>query len=170
MTGEFCLRGYSVMLKYWNDENATKKTITDNGWIKSGDLATMDEHGFVRIVGRSKDMIIRGGENVYPKEIEEYLIHMPNIEDVQVVGVHDEKFGEEICAIIKLKDKGIPFKKYDVLEFCKGKIAHFKIPKYVRVVDSFPLTVTGKPQKFKMREEMQILLKDHRLIEELKIR
>ncbi len=158
------------MQGYWEDSQATKKAIDDQGWIHSGDLAQMDDEGYVNIVGRSKDMIIRGGENIYPKEIEEFLLNMENVEDVQVFGVSDEKFGEEICALIRLTNKQKHFYKTDVLDFCKGKISHFKIPKYVKVVEHFPLTVTGKPQKFRMHEEMEHLLKDPRKREEFRIR
>lgn len=168
--GELCVRGYSVMQGYWEDSKSTKKMIDSKGWIHSGDLAQMDEVGYVTIVGRSKDMIIRGGENIYPKEIEEFLLHMENVEDVQVFGVSDEKYGEEICAFVRLKNKQKVFNKIEVMDFCKGKISHFKIPKYVRVVDHFPLTVTGKPQKFRMHEEMEHLFKDPRKKEEFRIR
>ena len=168
--GEFCVRGYSVMKKYWNDNDATHKTIDHSGWLKSGDVGILDEHGYLSIVGRIKDMIIRGGENVYPKEIEDYLMGMENVLDVQVFGVHDEKFGEEICAYLRLREKEKPFEIKKVLEFCKNKIAHYKVPKYVKVVDSFPVTVTGKPQKFKMRDEMNLILKDQKETEQYKIR
>lgn len=158
--GELCIRGYVNMLRYWNDPEATKKTVDAAGWLKTGDIGVLDEHGFLSIVGRIKDLIIRGGENVYPKEVEDFLMEMENVLDVQVFGVHDEKFGEEICAYIRLKDNQKTFSKQKIVEFCDKKIAHYKIPRYVRIVNEFPVTVTGKPQKFKMREEMNSLLKD----------
>lgn len=138
--------------------------------MKTGDLATLDERGYVRIVGRAKDMIIRGGENVYPKELEEFLLRHPEVEDVQVIGVADEKFGEEIAALIKPRDLKNPPHKKDIFAYCKDKIAHYKIPKFVRFVESFPMTVTGKPQKNKMRDEMNELLKDLEKFEEHRIR
>lgn len=149
--GELCTRGYSVMLKYWNNPKATEDSIDQAGWMHTGDLAVMDEEGYVRIVGRSKDMIIRGGENVYPREIEEFLYTHPDIADVQVTGVPDEKYGEEIIAWIKPAPGHSPSED-DIKDFCKGKIAHFKIPRYIKFVDTFPMTVTGKIQKFRMRE------------------
>jgi len=151
--GELCTRGYSVMLGYWDDEARTREAIDSEGWMHTGDLATMDEGGFVNITGRVKDMIIRGGENIYPREIEEYLYRNPKIRDVQVFGVPDEKYGEEVCAWIVLQDQ-MEMDEIEVIEFCKGQIAHFKIPRHIRFVDSFPMTVTGKIQKFVMREEM----------------
>ena len=168
--GEFCLRGYSLMKKYWGDHEATHKTIDSSGWLRSGDVGVLDELGYLSIVGRIKDMIIRGGENIYPKEIEDYLMGMDNVMDVQVFGVHDEKFGEEVCAYLRLKDNSKIFEKKKVLEYCKKKIAHYKIPKYVRVVETFPITVTGKPQKFRMRDEVNLMLKDAKMVEELKIK
>lgn len=151
--GELCTRGYSVMLGYWNDADKTKDSLDAGGWMHTGDLATIDEQGYCNIVGRVKDMIIRGGENVYPREIEEYLYRHKSIQDVQVFGVPDPKYGEEVCAWIKVKD-GSGLTEEDVVAFCKGQIAHYKIPKYIRFVDSFPMTVTGKIQKFVMRDEM----------------
>lgn len=168
--GELCVRGYVVMQNYWNDPDATRKTIDVAGWLKTGDLCMMDEHGFVSIVGRIKDLIIRGGENIYPKEVEDFLLNMDNILDVQVFGVHDEKLGEEVAAYIRLKDKTKNFDKKKIIDFCKGKIAHFKIPKFARIVEEFPITVTGKPQKFKMREEMNALLKDPNNLAEINIK
>ena len=150
--GELCTRGYSVMLKYWNNEEKTREAIDDGGWMHTGDLATMDEDGYIQIVGRIKDMVIRGGENIYPKEIEEFLYTHPAIEDVQVTGIPDEKYGEELIAWVKLRPDTDPVTGEDLQAFCKGKIAHFKIPKNYKFVDSFPMTVTGKIQKFKMRE------------------
>lgn len=150
--GELCTRGYSVMLKYWNNEEATHKSIDGAGWMHTGDLATMDEEGYIQIVGRIKDMVIRGGENVYPKEIEEFLYTHPAISDVQVTGVPDKKYGEELIAWIKLHPDSDTVNEAQLREFCKGKITHFKIPRYFKFVDEFPMTVTGKIQKFKMRE------------------
>ncbi|MAO11930.1 MULTISPECIES: AMP-binding protein [unclassified Marinobacter] len=150
--GELCTRGYSVMLKYWNNEEKTREAIDDGGWMHTGDLATMDEDGYIQIVGRIKDMVIRGGENIYPKEIEEFLYTHPAIEDVQVTGIPDEKYGEELIAWVKLRPDTDPVTGDDLQAFCKGKIAHFKIPKNYKFVDAFPMTVTGKIQKFKMRE------------------
>ncbi|HVT64841.1 MAG TPA: AMP-binding protein [Mycobacteriales bacterium] len=150
--GEFCTRGYSVMLGYWNDQERTTEAIDPEGWMHTGDLATMDAEGYVKIVGRIKDMVIRGGENVYPREIEEFLYTHPAIADVQVIGVPDERYGEELCAWVVVRD-GQSVTVEDVREFCTGKLAHFKIPRYVMVVEEFPMTVTGKIQKFKMREE-----------------
>ncbi|WP_445001075.1 AMP-binding protein [Halomonas mongoliensis] len=151
-TGELCTRGYSVMLGYWNNEEATDKAIDSAGWMHTGDLATMDDEGYVAIVGRIKDMIIRGGENIYPREIEDFLYTHPAISDVQVIGVPDEKYGEEVMAWVKLAD-GQQLDADGLKAFCKGKIAHYKVPRYVKFVDEFPMTVTGKIQKFKMREE-----------------
>ncbi|MYL24519.1 AMP-binding protein [Vreelandella massiliensis] len=149
--GELCTRGYSVMLKYWNNEKATDEAIDEAGWMHTGDLATMDEEGYLQIVGRIKDMVIRGGENVYPKEIEEFLYTHPAVSEVQVTGVPDKKYGEELIAWVKLNGKQSVTDE-DLREFCKGKITHFKIPRYFKFVDEFPMTVTGKIQKFKMRE------------------
>ncbi|PSF04730.1 AMP-binding protein [Marinobacter fuscus] len=150
--GELCTRGYSVMLKYWNNEEKTREAIDESGWIHTGDLATMDEDGYIQIVGRIKDMVIRGGENIYPKEIEEFLYTHPAIEEVQVTGIPDEKYGEELIAWVKLRPEADPVTADDLQAFCKGKIAHFKIPRNYKFVDAFPMTVTGKIQKFKMRE------------------
>jgi fatty-acyl-CoA synthase len=150
--GEFCTRGYSVMLGYWNNEQATADSIDQARWMHTGDLATMDEQGYVNIVGRIKDMIIRGGENVYPREIEEFLYTHPKISDVQVIGVPDEKYGEEIMAWVKVK-AGAQVTPEELQEFCKGQIAHYKVPRYFKFVDEFPMTVTGKIQKFQMRQQ-----------------
>ena len=155
--GEICTRGYSVMLGYWNDDDKTAETIV-NGWLHSGDLGTMNEHGYVRITGRIKDMIIRGGENIYPREIEEFLFTHPDISEVQVFGVEDPKMGEEVCAWIQLR-KGRTLTDEQIREFCKGQISHFKIPRYVRFVDEFPMTVTGKIRKIEMRAMMAEELK-----------
>ncbi|HEY7113228.1 MAG TPA: AMP-binding protein [Thermoanaerobaculia bacterium] len=149
--GEQCTRGYGVMLGYWNNPEATAKAIDAAGWMHSGDLATMDDEGYVRIVGRLKDMIIRGGENVYPREIEEFLYAVPGVSDAQVIGVPDEKYGEEVMAWIRPKD-GVVLTEEALLAACRGKIATFKIPRYWKFVDAFPMTVTGKIQKFRMRE------------------
>jgi fatty-acyl-CoA synthase len=151
-TGEFCTRGYSVMKGYWNDAEKTAEAIDEAGWMHTGDLATMDEQGYVNIVGRLKDMVIRGGENVYPREIEEFLYRHPKIQDVQVIGVPDPRYGEEICAWIKLHD-GKTATADEIREFCKGEIAHYKIPRYIEFVAEFPMTITGKIQKFVMREQ-----------------
>jgi len=149
--GEFCTRGYSVMLGYWNEPDKTREAIDEAGWMHTGDLATMDGDGYLNIVGRIKDMVIRGGENVYPREVEEFLYTHPKIADVQVVGVPDEKYGEELCAWVRVRE-GESVTEDEVREFCHGKLAHFKVPRYVMVVEEFPMTVTGKIQKFKMRE------------------
>ncbi len=149
--GELCTRGYGVMLGYWSDEEATAKAIDAAGWMHTGDLATMDDDGYVAIVGRIKDMIIRGGENIYPREIEDFLYTHPAISDVQVIGVPDDRYGEEVMAWVKLADDGA-LDEEGLRAFCEGRIAHYKIPRYVKFVDAFPMTVTGKIQKFKMRE------------------
>jgi fatty-acyl-CoA synthase len=149
--GELLTRGYSVMIGYWNDRARTGEVIDDQRWMHTGDLATMDSDGYVSIVGRIKDMIIRGGENVYPREIEEFLHGHPDIVDVQVIGVPDPRFGEEITAWVKVRP-GAELIDEDVRAFCRGRIAHFKVPRYVRFADDFPMTVTGKVQKFRMRE------------------
>jgi len=152
MAGELCTRGYSVMLGYWNDPERTAEAIDGAGWMHTGDLATMDDEGYLNIVGRIKDLIIRGGENVYPREVEEFLYTHADIVDVQVIGVPDERFGEEIMAWVKRRD-GSGLTADDVRAYCRGRIAHFKVPRYVSFVDEFPMTVTGKVQKFKMREQ-----------------
>ncbi|MFN8489707.1 MAG: AMP-binding protein [Caldilineaceae bacterium] len=151
-TGELCTRGYSVMLGYWNNEEATRKSIDAARWMHTGDLAVMDEDGYVNIVGRIKDMIIRGGENVYPREIEEFLYTHPKVQDVQVIGVPDLKYGEEVMAWVKIK-AGEAATEAEIRDFCRGQIAHYKVPRYVKFVDGFPMTVTGKVQKFIMRDE-----------------
>jgi fatty-acyl-CoA synthase len=152
-SGELCSRGYAVMLGYWGDEEKTREAIDSEGWMHTGDLGTLDEAGYCNIVGRSKDMIIRGGENVYPREIEEYLFRHPAIEDVTAVGVPDDRFGEEICVWIRVK-AGQSLNEEEVKAFCSGQIAHYKVPRYVRLVDTFPATVTGKIQKFLIRKAM----------------
>ncbi len=149
--GELCTRGYSVMLGYWNNEEATQSAIDAAGWMHTGDLATMDAEGYVSIVGRSKDMVIRGGENIYPREIEEFLYTHPAISDVQVTGLPDPKFGEELVAWVIVKE-GAELTEEEIRAYCKGKISHYKVPRYFRFTDAFPMTVTGKIQKFRMRE------------------
>lgn len=149
--GEQCMRGYNVMLGYWDDPEATAKAIDSGGWMHSGDLATMDDDGYVRIVGRLKDMIIRGGENVYPREVEEFLYTIPGVADVQVIGIPCPKYGEEVMAWVRLKD-GVSMTGEQLQAMCHGRIATFKIPRHWKFVDSFPMTVTGKIQKYKMRE------------------
>ncbi|BBZ15237.1 AMP-binding protein [Mycobacterium branderi] len=157
--GEFCTRGYSVMLGYWRDEAQTREVIDADGWMHSGDLAVMREDGYCNVVGRLKDMVIRGGENVYPREIEEFLLTHPDIDEAQVVGVPDERYGEEICAWIRMKPGRCPLDAGAVRAFATGKLAHYKIPRYVHVVDEFPMTVTGKIRKGDMREESIRLLR-----------
>ncbi|MBV8916286.1 MAG: AMP-binding protein [Acetobacteraceae bacterium] len=152
--GELCTRGYSVMPGYWEDPERTREVVDANRWMHTGDLATIDAEGFCNIVGRIKDMIIRGGENVYPREVEEYLYTHPAIQDVQVFGVADERYGEEVCAWVKLRP-GANLTQAELQAFCQGQIAHQKIPRHVRFVDEFPMTVTGKMQKFLMREVME---------------
>ncbi len=153
-TGEFCTKGYSVMHGYWGDDEKTREAIDAEGWMHTGDLATMDDEGYVNIVGRIKDMVIRGGENIYPREIEEFLYRHPAVSDVQVIGVPDPKYGEELCAWIILKrDHSVSAE--DIRAFCRGQIAHYKVPRHIRFVDAFPMTITGKIQKFVMREHMK---------------
>ncbi|MFM7536633.1 MAG: AMP-binding protein [Acidimicrobiales bacterium] len=156
-SGELCTRGYSVMLGYWGDPERTAEAVDRAGWMHTGDLATMDDDGYVNIVGRIKDMIIRGGENVYPREIEEFLYTHPDIVDVQVIGVPDVRYGEEIMAWVKVRD-GAALGTDDVRAFCQGRIAHYKVPRYVHVTDEFPMTVTGKVQKYLMRQAAVELL------------
>jgi fatty-acyl-CoA synthase len=151
MTGELCTRGYSVMLGYWEDPGSTRQAIDAGRWMHTGDLATMDGDGYVNIVGRIKDMILRGGENIYPREVEEFLYTVSEIADVQVIGVPDLKYGEELMAWVKLRP-GATSSPDALRAFCKGKIATYKIPRYWKFVESFPMTVTGKVQKYKMRE------------------
>lgn len=156
--GEFCTRGYSVMLGYWNDEAKTAEAIDADGWMHTGDLAVMREDGYCNIVGRIKDMVIRGGENIYPREIEEFLYTHPDVEDVQVVGVPDEKYGEELCAWVRMRAGAEPLDAAAVKEFATGRLAHYKIPRYVMVVEEFPMTVTGKVRKVEMRERSAEIL------------
>jgi fatty-acyl-CoA synthase len=151
--GEICTRGYSVMRGYWNDEERTRETIDPAGWLQSGDLGTMDSEGYVQVVGRIKDMVIRGGENIYPREVEEFLYTHPAIAEVQVFGVPDEKMGEEVCAWVQLHPQQ-SLTEEQLKDFCKGQITHFKTPRYVRFVETYPMTVTGKIQKFVMRDMM----------------
>jgi fatty-acyl-CoA synthase len=151
--GEFCTRGYSVMLGYWDDPEKTAEAVDADGWMHTGDLAEMREDGYCNIVGRIKDMVIRGGENIYPREIEEFLYTHPDVEDVQVIGVPDEKYGEELCAWIRMRAGAAPLDADAVRAFASGKLAHYKIPRYVLLVDEFPMTVTGKIRKVQMREE-----------------
>jgi fatty-acyl-CoA synthase len=151
--GEFCTRGYSVMLGYWDEPEKTAEAIDADGWMHTGDLAEMREDGYCNIVGRIKDMVIRGGENIYPREIEEFLYGHADIEDVQVIGVPDERYGEELAAWIKMRDGAAPLDADAVREFCTGRLAHYKIPRYVLIVEEFPMTVTGKIRKVQMREE-----------------
>jgi len=141
-----------VMRGYWDDAAKTGEAIDAGGWMHTGDLATMDDNGYVNIVGRLKDMVIRGGENVYPREIEEFLYRHPKVQDVQVIGVPDKRFGEEVCAWIKLRD-GEAATAEEIRAFCQGQIAHYKIPRYIEFVTEFPMTITGKIQKFVMREQ-----------------
>jgi len=152
-TGELLARGYSVMRGYWADPDRTSESVDSAGWMHTGDLATMDSDGYLNIVGRVKDMVIRGGENIYPREVEEFLHRNPKITDVQVFGVPDAKYGEELCAWIVLKH-GEKADADEIREFCRGQISHFKIPRYVQFVAEFPMTVTGKVQKFSMRDSM----------------
>jgi fatty-acyl-CoA synthase len=151
LPGELCTRGYSVMLGYWEDPDRTAEAVDRAGWMHTGDLATMDDDGYLNIVGRSKDMVIRGGENVYPREIEEFLYTHEAIADVQVIGVPDAKYGEELCAWV-IARAGAELDEAAVRDYCRGRLAHFKVPRYVIFADEFPMTVTGKVQKFKMRE------------------
>lgn len=154
VTGELCTRGYVVMQGYWDDLPKTQEAIDAEGWMHTGDLATMDSEGYVNIVGRIKDMVIRGGENIYPREIEEFLYRHPAVQDVQVVGVPDAKYGEELCAWVILRP-GQSVDEEGLRAFCNGQIAYYKVPRYIRFVDAFPMTVTGKIQKFKIREAMK---------------
>ena len=151
--GELLTRGYLVMLGYWEDEEKTREAIDEAAWMHTGDLATIDDEGYCNIVGRIKDMVIRGGENVYPREIEEFLYRHPKIQDVQVIGVPDPRYGEELCAWVRLRD-GESATVVEIRTFCQGQIAHYKVPRYIKFVDSFPMTVTGKIQKFLMRQQM----------------
>ncbi|OBK18023.1 AMP-binding protein [Mycobacterium asiaticum] len=153
VAGEFCTRGYSVMSGYWNDEVKTAEVIDADGWMHTGDLASMDEHGYVQITGRLKDIVVRGGENIAPREIEEFLLTHPDIVDGHVIGVPDERYGEELMAVIKLRDGAPELTTEALRDFCAGRIARFKIPRYLRIVEEFPMTVTGKVRKAEMREQ-----------------
>ncbi|MEU4209365.1 AMP-binding protein [Streptomyces sp. NPDC026206] len=156
--GELCTRGYSVMLGYWDDAERTTEAVDADRWMHTGDLAVMDEDGYVRIVGRIKDMIIRGGENVYPREIEEFLHSHPKISDVQVIGVPDEKYGEEIMACVILHDPAATLTRDELARYCRGRLAHYKVPRHLRVMDAFPMTVSGKVRKVELRQEATALL------------
>jgi len=158
MPGELCTRGYSVMLGYWDQPDKTNEAIDTARWMHTGDIGVMDAEGYVNIVGRIKDMVIRGGENVYPREIEEFLYAHPAIADVQVIGVPDQRYGEELMAWVRLREGADPIGAEDVRSFCVGKLAHYKIPRYVHIVDDFPMTVTGKVRKVEMRESAIELL------------
>jgi fatty-acyl-CoA synthase len=149
--GELCTRGYSVMLGYWEQPDKTAEVIDAARWMHTGDLATMDDDGYLAIVGRIKDMVIRGGENVYPREIEEFLYGHPDIVDVQVIGVPDPKYGEELMAWVKLRDGADPLTVDALRAYCQGQLAHYKVPRYLKIVDGFPMTVTGKIRKVEMR-------------------
>jgi fatty-acyl-CoA synthase len=153
VTGELLTRGYSVMLGYWDDSSATSASIDDARYMHTGDLATLDEEGYCNIVGRLKDMVIRGGENIYPREVEEFLFTHPAIAEVQAFGLPDRRYGEELCVWIRRRE-GAGLTEAEVVAFCRERIAHYKVPRYVRFVDSFPMTVTGKAQKFLMRKTM----------------
>ena len=150
--GELCTKGYSVMLGYWNQDDKSAEAIVD-GWMHTGDIAAMDDDGYVAITGRIKDMVIRGGENIYPREIEEFLYNHPDIVDAQVIGVPDEKYGEELMACVRMIDGAEPLTVESLRAYCDGKLAHYKVPRYVRVMDEFPMTVTGKIRKIDLREE-----------------
>jgi fatty-acyl-CoA synthase len=150
-SGELCTRGYSVMLGYWDDPGRTAEAIDPDGWMHTGDLALMDADGYVSIVGRIKDMVIRGGENIYPREIEEFLHTHPDVLDAQVIGVPDEKYGEELCAWVRMREGAEPLTAESMSAFATGSLARYKIPRYVRVVEEFPMTVTGKVRKVEMR-------------------
>ena len=152
-TGELLTRGYSVMIGYWDDTERTAEVLDSEAWMHTGDLATIDEDGYCNIVGRLKDMVIRGGENIYPREIEEFLYRHPRIQDVQVFGVPDARYGEELCAWIQLRE-GMTATGDEIRSFCRDQIAHYKIPRHIKFVESFPMTVTGKIQKFLMRQQM----------------
>ena len=156
--GELCTRGYCVMAGYWNNPEKTAETIDGDGWMHTGDIAVMDDDGYLAITGRIKDMVIRGGENIYPREIEEFLYGHPDIVDAQVIGVADEKYGEELMAWIRVRDGAEPPTAESLKAFCAGRIAHHKIPRYVQVIDEFPMTVTGKIRKVELRQRGEALL------------
>jgi fatty-acyl-CoA synthase len=150
--GELCTRGYSVMLGYWDQPAKTAEVLDAEGWMHTGDLAILDDEGYGSITGRIKDMVIRGGENIYPREVEEFVLTHPDVLDVQVIGVPDEKYGEELMAWIRMKSSAEPLDAEGLRAFCAGRLAHYKIPRYVRIVEEFPMTVTGKVRKIEMRE------------------
>jgi fatty-acyl-CoA synthase len=156
--GELCTRGYSVMLGYWGEPERTAEVIDRARWMHTGDLAVMDDAGYLNITGRIKDLVVRGGENIAPREVEEFLYTHPDVRDVQVVGVPDVRYGEELCAWVILRDGAPPLTAQDLREFAAGRLAHYKIPRYVLVVDAFPTTVTGKVRKVEMRERSVELL------------
>jgi fatty-acyl-CoA synthase len=156
--GELCTRGYSVMLGYWNEPEKTAESIDRARWMHTGDVGIMDSDGYVNITGRIKDMVIRGGENIYPREIEEFLYTHPDVLDAQVIGVPDAKYGEELCAWVMIREGAEPLTAESVREFAGGRLAHYKIPRYVVVVDEFPMTVTGKVRKVEMRSRSVDLL------------
>jgi fatty-acyl-CoA synthase len=158
LPGELCTRGYSVMLEYWEQPEATAAAVDRAGWMHTGDLAVMDDDGYLAITGRIKDMVIRGGENVYPREIEEFLYTHPDILDAQVIGVPDDKYGEELMVWVRLRPGAEPITAQALREFCAGQLAHYKIPRYVHVVDEFPMTVTGKVRKVEMRDQARAIL------------
>ena len=157
-SGELCTRGYSVMAGYWNRPDATAEVVDSSGWMHTGDIGAMDDDGYIAVTGRFKDMIIRGGENVYPREIEEFLHTHPDISDAQVIGVPDAKYGEELMVWIRLNSGADPLTEADIQQFCTGKLAHYKIPRYVHIVDEFPMTVTGKVRKIELREHASVIL------------
>jgi fatty-acyl-CoA synthase len=156
--GELCTRGYLVMLGYWDQPDRTAEAIDADGWMHTGDLAVMDDDGYLSITGRIKDVVIRGGENIYPREVEEFLMGHPDVLDVQVFGVPDVRYGEEVMAWIRMRGDAAPLGVDDVREYCRGRLAHYKVPRYVQVVDEFPMTVTGKVRKVEMRETAQRML------------
>mgnify|MGYP003607876383 CR=1 FL=1 len=158
VAGELCTRGYSVMAGYWNQPDMTAQAVDPEGWMHTGDIGVMDGDGYIAVTGRIKDMVIRGGENIYPREIEEFLYTHPDILDAQVIGVPDHHYGEELMAWIRLRANASTLSADDVRQYCTGQLAHYKIPRYVRVVDEFPMTVTGKVRKVEMREQAQVLL------------
>jgi fatty-acyl-CoA synthase len=169
--GEICTRGYLVMKGYWGDPKATAKAIDPQGFMRTGDQGVLDKDGYCQIVGRIKDMIARGGEKIYPKEVEDFLLKNPHVNDVQVIGVPDERFGEEVCALIKLKQNSVgKVTKEDIFKFCKDHISHYKIPKYVKFVTEYPLTITGKPQKYLMRDALAEELKNPETAKSYQIR
>jgi fatty-acyl-CoA synthase len=157
--GELCTRGYSVMLGYWGEPERTAEVIDAAHYMHTGDLAIMDDGGYVNITGRIKDMVIRGGENIYPREIEEFLYSHPDVLDAQVIGVPDEKYGEELMVWVQLRPGAEEMTAEGLRQFCTGKLAHYKIPRYVHIVEEFPMTVTGKVRKVQMREESLLLLR-----------